>query len=245
MAIGAHLETRVAAGNLRGAPRHRLHLAAAAVKLTGQSVQALVHNISEDGLLLETNADLAVGETIAILLPHQTEAAAQVVWSSGYLFGCSFTAPLSRAALSAAQLQSAPPQPERSDRSRLQKDEVSLAASAGLETFGARLKRLRLVRKMTLVGLARVVGVSKPTIWKWENDEVRPRQKSLNALCNALGVSERDLLVGEQVTESHAAATPGEPSPRSPLAEDINDCKDRIARSAGTHAENVTITIRF
>lgn len=243
MAIGARLETRNAADNLRGSPRHRLHLAVAAARLTGRSVEVLVHNISEDGLLLETNAGLAVGETIGLLLPRQQEALARIVWSSGSLFGCRFETPLSRSALSAAQLQSAPSHPPRSGEPQ----EAARAAKvpAEVETFGARLKTLRLARKMTLIGLAHAVGVSKPTVWKWEKDDVRPREKSLNALCIALGVTERDLLAGEQSAEGPSAVAPGEPSLRSTLAEHIDECKHRIARSAGTRAENVTITIRF
>lgn len=244
MAIGARLETLNVTGNMRGTSRHWLHLAVTAAKLTGQSVEVLVHNISEDGLLLETSADLAVGERISLLLPRQQEATARIIWSSGALYGCEFDTPLSRSVLSAAQLQSAPSRPERP--AQLQPPyEGALAVPTGLETLGTRLKRMRLARNMTLIGLARAVGVSKPTIWKWENDEVRPRPKSMAALCIALGVTEQDLLVGERAAKSHAAATPGETSPSTRLAEDINDCKDRIARSAGTRAENVTITIQF
>ena len=245
MAIGARLETRNADGNLRGAPRHRLHLAVSAAKLGGQSVEVLVHNISEDGLLLETNADLSAGETIDLLLPRGQQASARIMWSSGVLYGCKFDKPLSRSALSAAQLQSEPPPRDASARQPSQVAEQPSAASPDVETFGARMKRLRLARNMSLIGLARAVGVSKPTIWKWEKDEVRPRQNSLDALCVALGVTEQDLLIGERPADSKPPVAPAKPSPRSPLAEDIDECKSRIARSAGTRAENVTITIRF
>src|SRR5690606_1378450 len=107
MAIGARLETRDSA-DLRGAPRRLLHLEVTAAKPSGQSVQALVHNISETGLLLETSTSLEIGDEVTILLPRKAETSALVIWASDGLYGCKFSEPLTRAVLSAAQLQSAP-----------------------------------------------------------------------------------------------------------------------------------------
>jgi transcriptional regulator with XRE-family HTH domain len=114
----------------------------------------------------------------------------------------------------------------------------SLAPDA---TFGARLRRLRKQRRITLVGFARQVGVSKPTVWNWERDAVRPRKKSIRAVAAVLGVSEIELVFGEAAS---AAALEGEqdlPPPR--LGEVIGNCKARIAEVAGVRTENVQITI--
>ena len=45
---------------------------------------------------------------IEVELPHAGKIDAEIVWSSGEYYGCQFTLPISPAALSAAQLQSAP-----------------------------------------------------------------------------------------------------------------------------------------
>lgn len=245
MAIGARLETRGTA-DLRGASRRLLHLEVTAAKPSGQSVQALVHNISETGLLLETSTDLEIGEQVTILLPHKAETSAHVIWASDGLYGCKFAAPLTRSVLSAAQLQSAPTHAGAFSRSlpRAKDAEASSLSTASAEPFGVRLRRLRLARNFTLTGLAKAVGVSKPTMWKWENGEVHPRQKSLELLCAALDVSERELLTGE-LEMPEGAAAPFAPASRPTLAEGIRECKERIAELAGTNAENVTITLRY
>lgn len=246
MAIGARLETPNAAHDLRGAPRHRLYLAVTAAKPAGQSIQVLIHNISETGLLLETGVGLEIGEKIGIHLPHQTETTALILWSSGTLFGCEFAAPLNRSVLSAAQLQSVPAHADRFDGlpagDRETEEPVGMATTS--ETFGARLRRLRLARSFTLTGLAAAVGVSKPTVWKWENDEVRPRQRSLDKLRVALALSEQELLTGKQERKEQDAVAPIESMSRFSFAESIRECKERIAQLAGTQAENVTITLR-
>lgn len=108
-------------------------------------------------------------------------------------------------------------------------------------TFGARLRRLRKQRRITLVGFARQVGVSKPTVWNWERDAVRPRQKSIRAVAAVLGVSEIELVFGGAAP---AAPLEGEYDlPPLQLGEVIGDCKARIAEVAGVSARNVQITI--
>ena len=125
------------------------------------------------------------------------------------------------------------------------------------ETFGARLRRLRKDRRMSLIGLARLVSVSKPTVWKWEKDEVRPRQKSLEALTAVLGVSERELLFGQAPAEPQPLETAQEGLSESPpaahdapaqpgqLSQLVRNCKDQIAEAAGTSSDNVSITIQI
>ncbi len=82
----------------------RLRLGAA-VGPTGSS--ALIHDISTDGLLLETAADIA-NDRVEVQLPHLSAAQARVVWSHGRFFGCEFSEPIPSAAVSAALMRSDP-----------------------------------------------------------------------------------------------------------------------------------------
>jgi len=69
---------------------------------------ALLHNLSESGLLLETSDELAVDEVIQVDLPDAGERPAKVVWHSGQLFGCQFLQPISKGAVSASVLRASP-----------------------------------------------------------------------------------------------------------------------------------------
>lgn len=66
---------------------------------------ALIHNLSETGLLLETSADLQVGEMLQVDLPHAGATTALVIWNRDRFVGCEFASPVSRAAMSAALLR--------------------------------------------------------------------------------------------------------------------------------------------
>ena len=107
-------------------------------------------------------------------------------------------------------------------------------------TFGTRLRTLRKQHRISLVGLARQVGVSQPTVWNWERDAVRPRKKSIRAVASLLGVSENELIFGDDAPSEWVEA---ERDPPRRLAEIIGDCKAGIAEIAGVSADNVQITI--
>ncbi len=108
--------------------------------------------------------------------------------------------------------------------------------------FGARLRWLREQRNLGLVSFARLVGVSKPTVWKWEHGVVRPRQRSLAAAASILGVSERELIFGEERREAAPRASDAMPQPLSDI---ISACKEQIADAAGTAPDNIAITIQL
>lgn len=91
----------------RGADRHFLRLAAAIDVRRGSVVS--VHNLSRSGLLLASDAELAKGAEIVVEFAGGARHDAEVVWADDGLFGCRFTQPLSRAALSAALLRAPPP----------------------------------------------------------------------------------------------------------------------------------------
>ena len=164
-------------------PRRTLFLEAIGETATGDA-PVTIHNISSTGLLLETGASLVVGESINVELPHAGQTGATVVWASGALYGCAFAAPLSQAALSAAQL--------RSGTATAPREAVAAHPvrhdHAHDATLGMRIQRLRKARAMTLSELARRMGVSKPTVWAWEQGKARPVESRFEALCDVLGV---------------------------------------------------------
>ncbi|MFN6935396.1 MAG: helix-turn-helix domain-containing protein [Tsuneonella sp.] len=160
----------------RGAIRRTLRLGVIGRFAEGQST-ATIHNISATGMLVESDATLVEGETIAVDLPQTGERIASVVWVDAPMYGCRFDEPLSTAALSAAQLRGAV---------RGGSDSNALPVA---EAFGARLHRLRVERGMSLSDVADKLGVSKPTVWAWEHGKARPVERRLTALADALGVT--------------------------------------------------------
>lgn len=87
----------------RGATRRSLRLEVQASSPNNVS-SALIRNLSERGLLIETAIDLAVGETIQVALPEAGTCEAQVIWRDRSFAGCEFLRPVPRAAVSAALL---------------------------------------------------------------------------------------------------------------------------------------------
>ncbi len=76
------------------------------------TTRALVRNLSERGLLIETSADLGVGDTIHVELPEAGPCPARVVWTDGFFLGCEFKTAVSKAAVSAALLLAPPDRSE-------------------------------------------------------------------------------------------------------------------------------------
>lgn len=107
-------------------------------------------------------------------------------------------------------------------------------------TFGARLRRLRKQRRLSLVGLARQVGVSRPTVWNWERDAAWPRKNSIRVVASVLGVSVSELVFGDAPADQLDGYHDLSPVR---LGEVIDHCKARIAAVAGVAADNVQITI--
>jgi len=70
-----------------------------------EAIKAVIHNLSETGVLLQTTANLTKGELIEVDFPYGGVRTAAVVWSGEQLFGCSFTKDLSPAIVSATVLR--------------------------------------------------------------------------------------------------------------------------------------------
>lgn len=216
MAILAHWEEVVSPGETPREPRRKLCLEARGAFPSGASTEILVHDISATGLLVESPLPLANDERIAVELPEAGETWAQVVWTSGKLFGCRFETPISLAVLSAAQLRSAGGQ------------SVDIEPRKGGDTFGARLQQLRQEAGLSLAHVAAHLGVSKPTVWAWEHDRARPIGSRIEDLVAVLGVTRAELI----------------DAPNSPRDRDIVvRSRQEIAAAFGVSAEKVRIWI--
>ena len=229
MVIAAHMDEAASpatmpAGQARE-PRRILHLDAQGALPSGAKTNVRVHNVSTTGLLLETTILLTIGERIEIDLPHAAATWARVIWTSDDLSGCQFEEPITAAALSAAQLRSAPG--EIVDLAPELARQRGAAAAPG-ESFGTRLQRLRKDRGLTLAQVAARLGVSKPTVWAWEQGKAKPVETRIDALAQVYGVHASDIV------QSRISPV---------LFELIARSKEQIAEAVGTSPDKIRIMI--
>lgn len=168
-------------------PRLRVSLAATGQSEDWGTIPVSIHNISSTGMLLECGEPIGIDETIMVDLPGAPGTQASIVWNSGRFFGCEFSARLDKAALSAAQLQSAVDaegiiSPRQGARSG--------------ESLDFRLRRLRQQRGLTLAEFARQLGVSKPTVWAWEQARSSPTPDRYDKIAEVLGTTASALRSG-------------------------------------------------
>jgi PilZ domain len=136
MPLRANLETEPQTGERRSAPRRKLRLQAEGAIASAGDTQVVIHDISEEGLLIESPVPLTDGEVLEVLIPEAGTAQAQVSWTSGHFFGCKFIEPISTAAVSAALLRS--PAPGTTDN----RSEVVQKALVELESLSFAIKRV-------------------------------------------------------------------------------------------------------
>lgn len=230
MPIAAHFEVEDSdtgfADGKRRAERRRLLLETQGALASGGETQVILHNVSESGALLESRVELEIGESLEIELPEIPQARARVIWASGQLYGCAFDVRVPTATLSAVQLRGA----VRADLG-LEPMPVPVGPNPiGGESLGERLHRLRKLRGLTQGELANRLGVSKPTVWAWEQGRARPIEDRIEAIAEALGVESGDLRPTRTV--------PG-------LADLIARCRDQIATAMETAPEKVRIMVEL
>lgn len=102
--------------------------------------------------------------------------------------------------------------------------------NSGTESFGTRLRRLRLTRRLSQMQLATSLHVSVPAISSWEKGRTRPRHRRIAALGELLGVSTAELLGGEA---------------REFSSDRLDESRAHIARVVGTTPDKVRILIEF
>jgi len=106
---------------------------------------------------------------------------------------------------------------------------TSVPSSVG-ESFGARVRRLRVNQRLSQTDLAAALDVSVPAVSGWEKDRSRQRHDRFDALSNILGVTVAELLG----TDLRSFAT-------DLLAEN----RAQIAHAVGTTPDKVRIIIEF
>jgi hypothetical protein len=128
VSILAQFEQRHETDDRRRSPRRSLKLEAVKSPPSAPEARVIIHDVSLTGILIETSATLAIGERLQVQMPEAGAVEAELVWTSGRLFGCRFKTPISKAALSAALLKS---------------PALSAAQSANVRDAVAELKSLR------------------------------------------------------------------------------------------------------
>ena len=89
-------------------------------------------------------------------------------------------------------------------------DDTSAAKIAEtLEQVGARLKRLRAQRELTLTGVSASTGISKSTLSRLETGQRRPTLELLLALSHAYRVPLDDLVAAPEEGDPRLALKPG------------------------------------
>jgi PilZ domain len=101
----AQLRTDRDEADQRDAARRTLNLQVGSQYLDAEAL-VLIHNLSQNGLLIETLAPLGLGETIGVELPRAGATPARIVRQDGDHYGCRFISPIARGAVSAALLRS-------------------------------------------------------------------------------------------------------------------------------------------
>ena len=131
----ARLE-RIESRNRRSAPRRQLRLDATLPE-TGD--EAVIHDLSTTGILIETKGDLATFEQLQLELPEAGMVVATVLWNSGQYYGCEFHKPISRAAISAALLRN-PVAAPLLEAAQTQTDEPEAEVADDRYPLGVRLR---------------------------------------------------------------------------------------------------------
>lgn len=142
MPMLAYFEEREPEGDRRRSMRRALRLGAPA-----GSGAITIHDLSLTGALLETSIPMLVGAEFEVELPQAGKIKASIIWNSGEYYGCQFNLPISPTALSAALLQSSPP--ERSAAQPVNPIEELKELNAEVEALALRMEIAleRLARK--------------------------------------------------------------------------------------------------
>lgn len=185
------------AGRPYDEPSRQLRLEGAQASFEHEHDAVSVTNVSRTGMLLDTRVPLSVGDPLQILLPDEAPFMAIVVWASETVFACEFERSLTASMISKVKLARVPESPKGVPMTRTA-PETPDSETWGTETLGERIRRLRLERGFGMTHFASRIGVSKPTLWKWEKSTVIPRTQMVQTIARALCVSEKELIFGNE-----------------------------------------------
>jgi hypothetical protein len=135
MPLRAQLDTEPDKGERRSSRRRKLRLETEGASASSSQTQVIIHDLSEEGLLVESPIPLVPGELLEVVIPEAGTAQAEVTWDGGRFYGCKFREPISTAAVSAALLRSPTRKSERNA-------EVVEKALIELEALSFAIKRV-------------------------------------------------------------------------------------------------------
>jgi transcriptional regulator with XRE-family HTH domain len=237
MSIPASFGVTDSSERRRFTARRKLHLQSKLISGEGLGLSVEVLDLSLSGMLLKSGNRLGLSEKILVQFDPAVQRAASIVWSSDQLYGCRFDQPLSKGQLSAALLRStSAPSPL-----------LSSAPHFGPSGYGiesSELARMRKASGMTQSDLASRLGVSKTTVWKWENGAATPRRIMAARLAQLLS----DELPASDLSRPKADVMAGqrEEVPQgADLEAIVSRCKEAIAQAVGTTSDRITIQIQI
>lgn len=153
----------------RRVPRSRVRLLAKG-KLAGTEILATIHDMSTEGILIEPDQPMAIGDSFEIELVGGQSVDTVVKWTTGKFAGCQFQESISKAAVSAARLLSPhPPATQPSD-------------GGDQPSFGTRLRDARRSSGITQQMLAKDMRISCAAVSNWEKGKTQPRAENLAIL---------------------------------------------------------------
>jgi transcriptional regulator with XRE-family HTH domain len=225
MVIQAQLKHRRQSQTQRRDVRRKMRLSVAGRTGDGRTGEVQIHDLSTSGILVQTEEPLAIGEIIEVELPRTGVHHIEVVWASGTFFGCRFLEPVPPAAVSAAQLSSAPERlPQRKVPEERQRD-------AG--NFGVRLAALRVARGWAIETLAEQLGVSRQAVWYWETGQRLPRAEHFRKIIEVMDLQEQELLGPPETPANGIGDTL------------VDELKREVARRNGVDESRVRIVIEL
>lgn len=223
------------------ASRHPVRLRSVIAGQDEDETKAYILNISSIGALLQVDRELESGEHVSLSLPEAGNCIAEVTWADGRLYGCKFSEPIPRQAVSAALL--------KSDARQRQGETVDKLTPTALmdhdaETYGMKIARRRQHLGITQSQFGAILGVSKTTVWKWENDEAKPRRlirARLDAILSADDgpddLPTRAMIGLPEQTRRETSTAP------EPLGQLIERSKRILAEAAGISPDQIKLII--
>lgn len=240
MQANAIIEEQPHSDDRRDDARWRIRLEVTG-SLGESQANVVIHDISTAGMLIETDCDLTVGQSIAVTLPQGETVDARIVWRNEPLFGCRFDVPLPQASVSAVRLRS----PVADMPGSAEPAALATTPDKAPEALSDRLRRLRRERGMTRTALSDRTGISKTTLWAWETGKTMPRHTNILVLAKVFGLTDQQLLMGENNAPAPQRQEARPENSARTLSSLVDQAKDAIARAAGTDRSKIHIRIDF
>lgn len=196
----------------------RLALYLAPARKGGREVPVLLHNLSRSGMLVESSHAMNLGDQIEIAFSEMESTSGEITWVGTRLFGCQFSSAVDVNIL------------ERTVSLNLGEERLENSLSHPLDTFGAKLQRLRMAKGLLQAEIAKMLGVSTVSVSHWESDRSQPRQHRMAELAKILGVSSQQLA-------TNAVALP------ESLPEALASSKMQVAVVLGVNPANIRINV--